>query len=207
MIIICLAPHTDDGEIGMGGSINKFIEEGNEVYYIAFSTAEKSLPQRFSKDSTRKEVVKATGILGIKPDNLVILNFEVRTFSKYRQEILEIMIEMNKKIKPDIVFLPSSTDTHQDHSTIQEEGFRAFKKCSILGYEVPWNNLNFTTNSFIFLKKENIQKKIDSLSCYLSQKVKNNNGLEIIKPLAKVRGLQIGTEYAEAFEVIRWIIK
>jgi LmbE family N-acetylglucosaminyl deacetylase len=61
--IIVLAPHTDDGEFGCGGAINKWIEEGHEVYYVAFSSAEKSVPEGFPKNILKKEVREATGIL------------------------------------------------------------------------------------------------------------------------------------------------
>ena len=48
--ILVLAPHTDDGELGVGGTISRFIEEGANVYYAAFSTAEQSVPEGFEKD-------------------------------------------------------------------------------------------------------------------------------------------------------------
>lgn len=70
------------------------------------------------------------------------------------------MIKLNNKIKPDVVFLPSTKDTHQDHKVITEEGFRTFKRISMLGYEIPWNNLTFDTNAFIFLEDKHLEKKL-----------------------------------------------
>ena len=43
--ILVLAPHTDDGELGCGGTISKFVKEGKNIYYVAFSTAEESVPR------------------------------------------------------------------------------------------------------------------------------------------------------------------
>ncbi|MCD6168521.1 MAG: PIG-L family deacetylase [Caldisericia bacterium] len=205
--VLVLAPHTDDGEFGCGGSIARFIEEKKEVFYVAFSAAEKSVPEQFPSDILKIEVREATKVLGIKEENLMILSYPVREFPLYRQEILEDMIQLNKKLKPDLVFLPSPSDTHQDHQTIAWEGFRAFKKITILGYEVPWNNLTFDTNAFIFLKKVHIEKKVKALKCYKSQKQRSYATEEFIRSLARVRGTQIGCEYAEVFEVIRWVIK
>ena len=64
--VLIISPHTDDGEIGCGGTIAKFISKGYEVIYIAFSAAEKSLPKNLPKNTLRKEVLDATSSLGIK---------------------------------------------------------------------------------------------------------------------------------------------
>jgi len=169
--ILILAPHTDDGECGCGGSIAKFVEEGDDVYYVAFSSAKKSIPEGFPQNITEKEFKKATQMLGLSKDNLVSLN-----------------------------------DTHQDHNVIASEGFRAFKRTSILGYEIPWNNLTFNTNVFIFLTETQIKKKLKALSCYHSQKMRMYGGTDFFEDLSKVRGSQIGAKYAECFETIRWVI-
>ncbi|RLB01757.1 MAG: PIG-L family deacetylase [Deltaproteobacteria bacterium] len=205
--ILVLAPHTDDGEFGCGGSIVRLIEEGKEVFYVAFSAAEKSVPKEFPNDILKKEVREATKVLGISKENLIILSYPVRDFPLYRQEILEDMIRLNEKLKPDIVFLPSPNDTHQDHQTIAQEGFRAFKRTTILGYEIPWNNLTFNTNAFIFLEENHIRKKIEALKCYKSQMHRIYASEEFIKSLARTRGTQIGCKYAEVFEVVRWVMR
>ena len=73
--ILVLAPHTDDGEFGCGGTIAKFIKEGKNVYYVAFSTAEESVPKNLPKDILKVEVKKATKSLGIPEENLIIYNY------------------------------------------------------------------------------------------------------------------------------------
>ena len=78
--ILILAPHTDDGELGMGGSIAKFIEEGKEVYVAAFSIAEDSLPEGFKKDALVYEFRGAMEVLGVKPENQFIFKNRVRHF-------------------------------------------------------------------------------------------------------------------------------
>jgi LmbE family N-acetylglucosaminyl deacetylase len=205
--LLVLAPHTDDGEFGCGGSLARFIEKGTEVYYVAFSSAEKSVPDGFSRDILRKEVKEATQVLGLSSNNLILFDYEVRNFLNHRQEILEDMIKLNEKIRPNVVFLPSPNDTHQDHNVVAHEGFRAFKRVTMLGYEIPWNNLNFFTTCFIFLDENHLTKKIKSLQCYKSQQGKIYATEEFIRSWAKTRGAQIGADYAEVFEVIRWVIK
>lgn len=204
--ILVLAPHTDDGELGCGGTISKMLEEGAEVFYIAFSTAEQSLPKGFAPGTLRNEVEKATGRLGIKPENLIVFSYEVRKLNYVRQEILEELVKVKKSHRFDVVFMPSLHDIHQDHTTVANEGLRAFKTTSILGYELIWNNLSFDTTCFIRLDEKHIQAKISSLQEYHSQAGRDYTSEAFIRSLACTRGIQIGATYAEAFEVVRWII-
>lgn len=203
--ILVLAPHTDDGEIGCGGVISACIEKGLEVYYVAFSSAQISLPEGVPKDTLVKEVTAATKTLGIPRENLIILDFPTRTFPKHRQEILEKLIELRRKIAPKLIFTPSLNDVHQDHATIAIESVRAFKKNSILSYEEPWNNISFTTNFFFKLEERHIAKKVEACLCYKSQYHRPYLSEESVRALARVRGTQLDGGYAEAFEVIRWM--
>jgi len=204
--ILVLAPHTDDGELGAGGTINKFIEYGATVYYAAFSTAEESVPDGWPKDILKTEVINATEKLGIKKENVLIFDYQVRKLNFMRQGILDDLTKIRKEIKPQLVLMPCFNDIHQDHSTIAHEGLRAFKTTSILGYELIWNNLTFNTTSFVALEKKHIQLKADALKEYKSQGIRDYMSEDFIFSLAKTRGVQIGADYAESFEVIRWII-
>ncbi|MBW1612525.1 MAG: PIG-L family deacetylase [Deltaproteobacteria bacterium] len=204
--ILILAPHTDDGEFGCGGSIVRFISEGADVYYAAFSLAEESVPRGFPKNILKTEVKKATSVIGIRRENLLLYKYKVRYFASNRQEILEDLVRLKRELDPDLVFMPTLQDLHQDHSTIANEGLRAFKQCTILCYEMPWNNLNFYTHCFVRLGITEIDKKVEALSCYESQKNRYYSSAEFIKSLAVTRGTQVGTGLAEAFQVGRWII-
>ena len=204
--ILVLAPHTDDGEFGCGASISKFIREDTEVFYAAFSLAEESVPDTYPKNILEIEVRAATKVLGIKENHLLLFKYKVRHFEYHRQEILEDMVKLNQELSPDLVFLPSLNDLHQDHTTVAREGLRAFKKTSILSYEMPWNNLNFQTQAFISFDEFHLEQKILALDCYDSQKGRNYATREFIRSLAITRGTQIGSKYAEVFEVIRWIL-
>jgi len=204
-VVLVLAPHTDDGELGAGGTISRLIDLGSEVYYAAFSTAEESVPDHLPKDILKTEVKAATKSLGIKESNLRIFNYKVRNLNYERQNILEDLIKLRNEINPDLILMPSSHDIHQDHSTIAQEGLRAFKTITILGYELIWNNLQFNTTSFVSLSIANVETKFKALQEYKSQQGRDYMSKEFIFALAKTRGVQIGKEYAEAFEVIRLI--
>ncbi|MBL4624029.1 MAG: PIG-L family deacetylase [Flavobacteriales bacterium] len=203
---VVLAPHPDDGEFGCGATLNKLISQGTEVHYVAFSPCTISVPDGFDKDVLFKELNSATEKLGINKKNVTTFTFPVRELSSHRQEILEELIKLRNSIQPDLVLLPASTDIHQDHQTIYNEGVRAFKYTSILGYEMPWNNLTITTNFHVNIDEDNLQAKWDAINSYESQSGRNYKDFEFIKGLARLRGTQINTKYAEAFELIRWII-
>jgi len=204
--ILVLAPHTDDGEFGCGGTINKFIEEGDDVYYASFSGCKQSVLKSLPEDILITEVKAATKVLGIKPDNLILFDYDVRTFNYKRQEILEDIIKLKTDIQPDIVYMPSVNDIHQDHYTIAFEGIRAFKYSTVLCYEMPWNNFSFHTTAFVALEEQHVQTKIRALSEYRSQHHRSYANEDFIKSLARIRGVQVNKQYAEVFEVIRWII-
>jgi N-acetylglucosamine malate deacetylase 1 len=204
--VLVLAPHTDDGELGCGGTIARFVDTGAKVYYAAFSTAEASVRPEFPRNILETEVKAATKTLGIDPSRLLLYPYAVRHFAAHRQEILEDLVTLNREIEPELVFMPPTHDLHQDHTTVAREGLRAFKHTSILCYELPWNNLNFATQCFSALKTEQIQRKVDALECYASQRHRNYLSAEFIKGLALTRGVQVGQPYAEAFEVVRWVL-
>jgi len=203
--VLVLAPHTDDGEFGCGGTIARFAEEGSQVTYVAFSAAEKSLGKEWPQTQLRHEVMEATKILGITPASVRLLDYPVREFPQHRQAILDEMVALNRELEPDLVLLPSTIDCHQDHQVVSQEGFRAFKHTSLLGYELPWNNPTFDTNFFVALDKAHLDKKVRALECYKSQKHRPYASAEFVRALARTRGVQMGSQHAEVFESIRWV--
>ena len=206
--ILILSPHTDDAELGCGGTIIKFLEEGKNILWVVFSTAEESLPKDMDKDTLKKEFIEVTKKLKLSDKSYIIKNFRVRRLNEKRQEILEILVKIRGDFKPDLVIGPSLNDYHQDHSVVSNEMIRAFKSSScIISYELPWNHVTFSNQMFMRLTKKHIMKKNELLSSYKSQVIKNRSYFseEFIFGLAKTRGTQINTDYAEAFEIIRWI--
>ena len=90
-------------------------------------------------------------------------DFDVRTFPEHRQDILELLVGLWEEWKPDVVFMPSLHDVHQDHKTVAEEGLRAFKRTTILGYEIPWNNFDFAYQWYVSLEKTHLERKVAAL--------------------------------------------
>jgi LmbE family N-acetylglucosaminyl deacetylase len=203
---LVLAPHTDDGEFGCGGTIARLVEAAAEVRYIAFSSASRSLPAGFPSDTLIHEARAATSALGIPPDRLTVHDFEVRTFPTIRQEILELLVEVNASYQPDLVLMPSLGDIHQDHETVAREGLRAFKRTTVLGYEIPWNCFRFNQQAYVSLEPRHLDAKVAALQCYASQQHRNYANEEYIRNVARTHGIESGREMAEVFEVYRWVL-
>jgi LmbE family N-acetylglucosaminyl deacetylase len=199
--ILVLAPHTDDGELGCGATIAKYIAAGKHVSYVAFSVCSQSLPKELPADTLLHECKAATKILGI--NNTIFLDFEVRHFPSQRQNILEKLVQLNKDLQPQTVFLPAKNDVHQDHQVIYAESLRAFKSCNLIGYELPWNNTAFAPTYFEKVEDVHVQAKQEALKVYRSQAHRNYMRPEFTAALATVRGIQCNALLAEAFEVYR----
>lgn len=207
--VLILSPHTDDAELGCGGFISKLIEEKKEILWVVFSTAEDSLPPHLPSDTLAKEFKAVTKHLGLNESQFVVNNFTVRKLGERRQEILEMLVQIRKNFKPNLIIGPSLHDFHQDHNTVAEEMIRAFKSnASILCYELPWNHITFDTQFFVKLSESHMRLKIELLDHYKSQMEIERFYFneEFIRGLARTRGAQIMHKYAEAFEVIRWIV-
>ncbi len=205
--VLILAPHTDDGELGCGGTIAKFVEEERDVHLVAFSDASTYLDERWPRDQLRRELNRAASVLGIAAENVRVFDFEVRRFPEFRQQILERIIELRKELAPDLVFVPSPNDIHQDHQVVAREGLRAFKNQTILGYEEPWNNIVFETRCFVPLEERHVEKKVEALRCYETQRERKYLDAEFIRALARTRGTQLEQTWAEAFEVLRMVMR
>ena len=195
--ILALAPHTDDIELGCGATLSRFKESGANIFVVNFSLAPSDPPER-----TTEEFKKSMSVLDIEYE---MLGMAIRHLPELRQEILDYLFKLNKRRDFDIIFCPSSYDNHQDHKTIQDETFRVFKNKTILGYEMPWNCRNFSTDFFVSLEERHLQQKFKMLNFYKSQSHKAFVSKNYVYDIARIRGLYIQKKYAECFEMIRGV--
>jgi LmbE family N-acetylglucosaminyl deacetylase len=198
--VMLLAPHLDDIELGLGGTISRLCRNNNEIYYVGLS-----LPPLVEYETFMKEFWQSNSFFYIPKDHYYLYNYNPRNLFEVRMEILQIFYDLGKKIKPDIVFLPNSKDLHQSHQVVHSEGIRAFKYSTLLGYELPWNSMEFNMDVFITFEEQDIQAKLNAVNAFETQKTRMFFSNNIMLDLARVRGKQIGKEYAECFELIRLI--
>ena len=202
--VLVLCPHTDD-EFGCAGTLIRLADAGTTIRYVALSRCEESVPAGYPIDVLEHECRACTASMGIPGEMVSVERFPVRHFPAHRQEILELFVRLRREFNPELVLVPSSYDTHQDHHVVFEEGFRAFKHSSMLGYELPQNLISFNNSAFVRLSDGLIRRKVEALRCYASQEFRRYAGEDFIRGLATVRGAQCNGDFAEAFEMIRLI--
>lgn len=177
---LVLSPHTDDAEFGMGGTLHRLVSQGVEVFLVALSTAKESLPVGLPEGTLAQEAREAGKILGVPLERVRILDYPVRHFPQYRQEILEELVRLKRELDPGMVFVHASTDLHQDHHTVTTEAIRAFKHCTVLGYELPWNTIEFRAQAQVALEEDDINVKIAACAAYKSQRHRPYAGADLI---------------------------
>ena len=212
--ILVISPHPDDETLGCGGTLLKFGKEGNVLYWLIITTiAESLVREKEISVVSNKYNFKDVCNLCLPPtslDSLPITNL-ISKISKYLY-----------KIQPKIVFTSSNNDIHSDHRAVFRAVINAtkpFKACyikKILMYEtISETNVipslyenNFSPNFFVNIS-EYIENKLNIMSIYKSEVMQYPlpRSLDSIKALARYRGSQCGVEYAEAFSIIREVVK
>jgi N-acetylglucosamine malate deacetylase 1 len=203
--VLVMSPHTDDAELGCGGTMARWIEEGAEMFTAAFSTAETSLPPGSKPYRLKDECHLALDELGVPRSNRFIYDFPVRELGYHRQDVLEEMVKLAREVQPEVVLVPSGADLHQDHAVVHQESVRAFRNLTMMGYELPWNHITFSTQAFVVLEESHLRRKWAALTKYESQleMARPYFRYDFIESMARVRGVQVKAPFAEAYEAIR----
>jgi LmbE family N-acetylglucosaminyl deacetylase len=205
-MFLFVGAHPDDIEFGAGATLAKAIRSNIDCHALVLSDCHESLGNTLLDPKTLVlESKSALAVLGLKPENMNFLEFPVRNFPEIRQYILQILIEKAKAHHYSRIYVPSSFDIHQDHHVVHVESLRAFKFSTILGYELPWNSFEGALRNFNVLDAEHVQLKKLALQKFDSQNRRFYSGPENVETALRFRGLQINAQFAEAFEVLRWI--
>lgn len=199
--ILVVAPHADDEVLGVGGSVNQFLKQGNEVYLIICSLRENDLPEY------NKAIEHYT--------NSWNLGFADESLDKVRTHVLKSLEKIYNQIKPDIVFIPNKDDFNLDHKAIYEvceivcRRYQDSPPSLVLSYEVPSSttqsfNNNFKCNYYIPLTRDDLTRKVGTMTYYKNEvrEYPNPRSSEGILTYAKFRGMECNSEYAEGFKLI-----
>ncbi|PKN90096.1 MAG: hypothetical protein CVU45_04320, partial [Chloroflexi bacterium HGW-Chloroflexi-7] len=126
-----IGAHPDDIEIGCGALI-AHIASQTEVKCVTLSDNQKNP----LLTNVVKEHYNSMAVLGVPKENVIVCEFETRRFPEQRQEILEYMFKLNQDFRPEIVFVHTKADIHQDHATVTGEALRAFRGTTVMGFDV-----------------------------------------------------------------------
>ena len=219
MKILVIAAHPDDEILGVGGTINKYIRRGEQVYVYIVTEGCSTQDRVNSKvlERKRKEALKANEILGVEEiifGNLPDMKLDTLPHFELNNEILKIV----DRVSPDIVFTHHYSDLNNDHRKVYEATMVACRPLNnkikeIYLYEVlsstEWsgNEKNFVPNTFISLEEYDLEMKIKAIQEYKTElrEYPHPRSEKGIENLAKYRGQIISAKYAETFELIRKI--
>ena len=198
--VVFIGAHPDDIELGAGALIAN-IQASTEVFCITLSDNQ--------KNPLLKNVVKehhdSMHTLGLDDEHIIVGEFETRRFIHQRQEILEYMLDIRKNIQPDIIFIHTAADLHQDHGTITEEALRAFRGITIFGFDVIRSSHGFFPTFFVEVTPEDMKKKVEALACYKTYQDKYYFNPELTRSILIRNGAICERQYAEGFDVMRLV--
>lgn len=198
---ICfIGAHPDDIELGCGALIAS-LQDKESITCVTLSDNQKNpllsnLVQEYSASMS---------ILGILSKNTRLEKFETRRFPAQRQDILEYLIKLNRTLNPDIVFVHTRSDLHQDHNTVTEESLRAFRGITVLGYDVIRSSYGFFPNLLTSVSESDVKQKIDALAQYKTYSGKYYFDPEVTRATLIRNGALCECKYAEGFETLRII--
>jgi N-acetylglucosamine malate deacetylase 1 len=204
--VLILGAHPDD-EMACAGLVSRLANAGAVIHHYYFSNCSISTQAKgFAADTLLAECEASRDILGISKTGRGNFDFPVRQFPQFRQEILDALITLRHDIAPDLVLTATTDDIHQDHATLTKEAKRAFKGTSILGYEMPWNLFQQSYDCFVALDEADVLRKIEAIRQYASQMASPYLNADFIRSLARVRGVQAGCEFAETYQILRFLV-
>ena len=198
--VFFIGAHPDDIELGAGAFIAR-ISTQTDVFCITLSDNQ--------KNPTLKNLVgehySSMAALGVKEQNVFLGTFETRRFPHYRQEILEYLIDLNRTYKPELVFIHTRADIHQDHNTVTEEALRAFRGATVLGFDVIRSSNGFFPHFLVEVNDEDVQKKINALAEYKTYEKMYYFNPELTRSILVRNGSLAERKYAEGFDILRII--
>lgn len=215
MKILVIAPHPDDEVLGCGGTIKKYVKQGNDVFLGIIT---KAYAPEWSEDfikNRKKEIAGAAKILGIK--KIFFLDLPTVKLDTIPQKELNFKIGgIVSQTTPDILYIPHGGDLNRDHRLVFEACLVAARPVGnkikkILAYETlsetDWGVKQFSPQVYVDITK-NLDDKLKAMACYKSElrQYPRPRSLEGISILAKNRGMEAGLAAAEAFELIREIL-
>lgn len=213
MKILAIGAHPDDVEVSCGATLALFKKKGHQVYILTLTKGEASGDPKIRE----KECVEAGNIIGV--DELFFGNLRDTQIHDGIETITEIE-KILKIVKPDLIFCHSARDSHQDHRNVSYACISAARMISsILLYESPAATKEFSPQIFVNVLKT-FHTKLEAIRAFPSQTTKSffpvhtdnphafiRRIVPAVEGLARFRGFQVGVDFAEAFEVSKFILE
>lgn len=195
--VLCLGAHSDDIEIGCGGTILRLIEQypGCTFYWVVFSAigVRNAEAQRGAELFAGKKRLESVHLKGFRDGFLPFVGSDVKAAFE----------ELKEKVSPDLIFTHYRRDAHQDHRLISELTWNTFRNHFILEYEIPKYDGDLgQPGVFVPLESQMYRTKVEYLfDAFQSQRSKSWFEESTFLSLMRLRGMECNapTGYAEAF--------
>lgn len=199
--IVCLGAHADDVEIGAGGTVLRLLAERprTTVHSVVGSASGPRVA----------EARAAAGALLADAEvaNVHVLDTPDGFFPQHVEDLKRWMKTTLEPVRPHLVFTHRRDDAHQDHRTLGDLAWQTFRGATIAAYEIPkWDGDLDRPNAYVALDAATLDRKLAILGTHFaSQRAKGWYDDETFRGLARVRGVEAGTRYAEAFHCAKLV--
>ncbi len=197
--LLAIGAHSDDIEIGCGGTILRLIQEhpGLEVHWIVMSA-----------EGARVEEARGSAqalLAGAASSRIEVHAFRDGFLPYQGAAVKERFEQLKAEVEPDLIFTHYGHDAHQDHRLVSELAWNTFRDHAILEFEIPKYDGDLgAPNLFVRLDETSVRKKIDHLLQHFpSQAGKHWFTADLFCSLLRIRGMECNapSRYAEAFYV------
>jgi LmbE family N-acetylglucosaminyl deacetylase len=195
--LLCIGAHSDDIEIGCGGTVIRLLEEypNTEVHWVVVG----AMGQRADEAVESADLFLANA----KRKAIVIKQFRDGFFPYFGADIKDFFERLKGECSPDLILTHYRSDLHQDHRLVSELTWNTFRNHLILEYEIPKYDGDIgTPNFFVHLSEAVCRKKIQNiLRCFESQRDKNWFSEDTFLSILRIRGLESNApdRYAEGY--------
>ena len=196
--VLFLGAHPDDIELGCGALLHHIVKQ-TDVLCVTLSDNQKNPDLK----NVKNEHFEAMAVLGVPEEKIILGPFTTRVFPATRQEILEYFLKLRRDFKPDLIFVHSRQDMHQDHNTMTEEALRAYRGITVLGFDVVRSSYDFFPHFLVEVTEENVNKKIEALSKYETYREKYYFNSELTRSIMVRHGALAERPFAEGFDILR----
>lgn len=200
--VLFLGAHPDDIELGCGALIHQIVKK-TDVLCVTLSDNQKNPDLQ----NVKIEHIKSMKVLGVPEERVIFGPFITRIFQDSRQEILEYFLKLRKDFKPDLIFVHSKQDVHQDHNTMTDEALRAFRGITVLGFDVVRSSYGFFPHFLVEVTEEDVSKKIEALTQYKTYQDRYYFNSELTRSIMVRHGALAEVPFAEGFDILRIVGK
>ena len=200
--VLFLGAHPDDIELGCGALLHHIVRH-TDVLCVTLSDNQKNPDLQ----NVKSEHLESMAVLGVPKEKIILGPFTTRIFHDSRQEILEFFLKLRREFRPDLIFVHSKQDIHQDHLTMTDEALRAFRGITVLGFDVVRSSYGFFPHFIVEVTEEDVNKKIEALSKYETYRDRYYFNSELTRAIMLRHGAIGECPYAEGFDILRIVGK